>query len=224
MPILELPEESPIEGAVTLAFPILSAMLFPQEDEAMGRRQWRASAMAGSYSEWRRMGVQGPFLAEFHGWIADLWELPQAPRRIYQDGWARLKRASLSGGVLRFMLRLARHHPAHCKLERAKALVQDSFSGDWPSESLLNKSWADFKAASHLWAAFLDKHPKGKNEQWIELLARAEAIRREAEAARVLNPLETWKAPEAMNIADIEIEVPPLPPELLAFLDREFPL
>jgi len=76
MPVLDLPKDPPLEGANTIAYPVMSVMLFPQEEEANRRRQWYACSMAGAYIDWKRREAPWPVLAEFHGWIEDLWDLP----------------------------------------------------------------------------------------------------------------------------------------------------
>jgi hypothetical protein len=230
MPVLDLPKDPPIAGANTLAYPIMSVMLFPQEEEAKGRRHWLACSAASAYVNWKQIGVHWSVLAEFHGWIGELWELPQSPKRVFQDGWARVRRAVLAGEMLKILLRLARHHPSHCSVERARALLQHRLQeknpSKAPSESLLAKAWPDFKTASHLWAAYLDcEHGlKGHPEKWLKILSVSEAYRREAESTRLLKAIETWRTADDLPLPASEIEVPPLPSEELAYLCRELPL
>jgi hypothetical protein len=228
MPVLELPNVSAIKGGTVLAVPTMAAMLYPKENEAVERRQWQAAAMAKSYYDFRKAGAHWLMLAEFHGWIGDLWDLPQAPRRVVRDGVSRIKRATYSGDILRLMIRLARYHPAHCTLEKVKAIIQE-VAPRTPSDSLLSKVWPEFQSASPLWAGFLKAEgrkgmgatAKSEDERWIKILAAAEAFRREAEATHVLT-VEPWKAPDSLKLPSVELEITPMPLAVLAFLNQRF--
>jgi hypothetical protein len=227
MPILDLPKDPPIAGANTIAYPVVSHMLFPQEEDAKTRRQWYACAMAGAYVHWRRNEAPWTVLAEFHGWISELWELPQSPKRVFQDGWARVKRAGLAGEMLQILVRLARHHPIHCKVERARALLlyRRSHLAKPPSESLIEKAWPDFKSASPLWAAYMDRdhNMTDRPGQWWRVLSVAEHYRREAESARLLRPSEAWRTPDDVELPLSILEIAPLTADELEFLDQQFP-
>lgn len=229
MPIIELPAEPPIPGANTYYFPVQAIMLYPRDEES--RLHWFAAAMAGGYHYWQSEGAGPEILSDFHGWIGVLWEFRQSPQRVYRDGMDRISRAALSGHVLRYLIRLAKHHPLHCKLERAKALTINFApkAGETISESLVNKAWADFKQVAHMWAAFDELIRRGlrpdSNDAVLVLLAHSEAIRAEAESARLLSPDETYRVEDGQDLpaADPAIEFRPLSADMLNFLDREFP-
>jgi hypothetical protein len=226
--VIDLPDEPPIPGASTYFFPVQAIMLYPREEER--RLHWFAAAMAGAYHVWQSEGADPEVLSDFHAWIGVLWEFKQAPQRIYRDGMARISRAALSGHVLRYLIRLAKHHPKHCKLERAKALTVNFApkKGDTVSESLVDKAWADFKAVSHMWALdeFIRRELRpDSNDAVLMLLAHAEVIRGEAENARLLSPEETFCVAEgqALPAAEPPIEFLPLPEDMVRFLDSTFP-
>ena len=225
MPIIDLPDEPPLPGANTLYFPIQAVMLYPRNDER--RLQWYAASMVGAYDYWRTEGAPEPVLSDFHGWIGILWHLKQAPKRVWQDGLARAPRAALSGLVLLYLLRLAQHHPERCSLEHAKSLVVGfAPRKDEPvSDSLVHKSWAEFKTVSHLWAAMTmmaeDKSfPGMRNEDWTAFLGVAESLRETAESARLLDTRTSWKAPSDRIIPTPEKtpKIAPLSDQLLEFL------
>jgi hypothetical protein len=207
----------------------MAVMLFPRETEETERLQWQAAAMAGAYTEWQRVGAPEKTLIDFHPWISWLWELPQSPQRVYQDGHERTARAALSGHVLLRRLSLARHHPEHAKLERAKALVQQfAGGGGSPSQSLIDKSWAHYKSASPLWAALValvsrGRMPEAGNEEWLKFLAKAEAYRRAAEELRLFKPGATWEAPYHLSLPKAKAAISPLSEPMLSFLDEQFP-
>jgi hypothetical protein len=226
LPIIDLPDERPLPGASTLYFPIQAVMLYPRDDER--RLHWYAASMVGAYDDWRTQGAPEPVLSDFHGWIGILWHLKQAPKRVWQDGLARAPRAALSGLVLLYLLRLAQHHPGRCSLEHAKALVvgfAPREDDEVVSDSLVDKSWAEFKTVSHLWAAMTilsqDKSfPGTRNKDWVAFLGVAESLRESAESARLLDPRNSWKAPSDRIIPKPE-EPPkftPLSDQLLQFL------
>jgi hypothetical protein len=216
VPVLELTDDS-------LTFPILSVMLFPKTTEAESRQQWLAASMAMQVSVWRTPSANRFISDNPDAWASDIWSLRQSPGRTVEDGFIRAQRARLSGSILSFMLTLAAHHPKQRKIERAIALVRESDS-QAPSESLLTKVWADFKSASHLWLSILETKggPKEGDTYWFKLLARAEAFRLRAQAARVLKASETWRTPDNLSLPSVEIEVPPLTQDMLTFLDRYF--
>lgn len=227
MPIIDLPDEPPLPGANTFYFPIQAVMLYPRNDER--RLQWYAASMAGAYDYWQAEGAPEPVLSYFHGWIGVLWHLKQAPKRVWEDGLARAPRAALSGLVLIYLLKMAQHHPERCSLENAKALVVGiAPREDEPvSESLVDKSWAEFKTVSHLWAAMTIMaqdvgFPGMRNEDWAAFLGVAEMLRQTAESARLLDARTTWKAPSDRKIPtpDGPPEITPLSDEHLEFLDQ----
>lgn len=232
MPVIDLPEEPPLPGANTVFFPTFAVMLYPQRQDEEKRLHWFASAMAGSYASWQAVGADKSILGDFHGWIGVLWEFSQAPRRVYQDGMARVARAALSGHLLLYLLRLAKYHTHHCFVERAKALVVEFApqKGETVSESLVGKAWAEFKSVSPFWAAMTILHSEGKleievdsNEDWLAFVGIAEAYRRAAEGVRLLASEETWRAPATFDIPDADAKITPLGADMLAFLDQQFP-
>lgn len=231
MPFLELAGEVG-EGVDTYSADVMSAMLFPREEEAEKRRNWRAASMVTSYRSWKRSGASPAFLARYHSWLDDLWTLPQSPKRVFEDGIRRSKRARLSGLILAYYLRLAQHHPEHCRVEKSLAVLREEFRRKVPgrrapSESTLQKVWADFKMVSHLWHAHHMAVGVGKdiddNADWRLLLSVAEECRRVAESVRLLPSGKTWRAPEGFPLKLPRLEIEPLPPKLLEFLNREFP-
>jgi hypothetical protein len=229
MPILDLPTEPAIVGEDILFAPTFATMLFPRNE--VRREQWFAAAMAHSYSDRMRAGAPPEVLSLFHGWIGLLWELPQSPQRVFADGLLRIHRGVLAGYVLSYLLLTALHYPQHCKVERAKAfIVRFPLPGDdQVSESLIEKSWAEFKSVSHLWAAQSEVMQRSKAEiasdkEWLEALGLAEAFRRMGEQARVLIPAEMWTVPEGRAPQVPAPGVPALPPERLSFLETEFPV
>jgi hypothetical protein len=226
MPIFQLPDE-PSLGYDTYGSAIVAVMLFPREREAADRQHWHAAAAAHSYVDLRGKDAPWQVLAAFHGCVGDLWELPQSPRRVFQDGTTRMRRAFLSGKMLDFLLRLAAHHPAHCRVERAKVLVREVQGRKAPSESSLEKIWANFKSVSPLWLALWVEREHGggmlNNSRWLDMLARAETYRKLAEAHRILGPTEAWRPEPTLSLPSSEIDLLALPKELLAVLDRDFP-
>ena len=228
MPVIDLPEEPPLPGANTLFGAIFAVMLYPRSEKQ--RSNWYAAHQAGAYAFWRQEGAPPEVLSDFHGWIGVLWELPQAPQRVFRDGMDRISRAGLSGHVLLYLLRMAQHHPQHCTVERATALVAKFAprKGKTVSESLVQKSWAEFKPASHLWAAFAylvatQKAPGTKNSEWLEFIGLAEDYRKAAADSRLLNRTDTWKAPKWCEVPAVKLDINPLESKMLAFLDRYFP-
>jgi hypothetical protein len=222
VPVLPNAEE-PIFSATTVFLPTHAVMLYPRASEEKERRRWYAAAMAREYAICRQTGAPETILSGFHAWIPDLWALRQSPARVYEDGLARMKRASMSGHVLLHMLSLARYHPRHCKLERVNAVLSEfgRRAGRPVSESALEKLWPDFKSVAHLWASYSRRMPNDV-PAWIDFLKVAEALRRAGEATRLLNPAETWK-PEAHYLYRSDVSLEPLEPDKLALLDAQFP-
>lgn len=227
MPVIDLPEEPPLPGANTLYFPIQSVMLYPRDETK--RAQWFAAAMAQNYSSWRQDGASPDVLSDFHGWLGELWKFSQAPRRVFDDGMKRVSRAGLSGHVLIYLLRAARHHPEHCKFERIKAVMAQfvAAQGETVSESLVEKLWPEFKPVAHLWAALDQLVRTGGwvpelNSEVLRFLQLAETYRELGEQARILDPLTTWRAPAGVGRAE-EPPTPPLAEDILSFLNRDFP-
>lgn len=233
MPTISLPPPPPDGlGLRVNSIPILAAMLFPQPRHAEKRREWCACTFAQSYIAWRDAGAPDGYLANHHIWIPHLWEVSQAPRRIADDGLRRSQRAMLSGEVLRHQLVTTHHHPRHRGVERAKAFINwrnQRYSKPTDrkapsSESLIEKAWAEFRPASHLWLAFAETLPPGGDRtdaDWIEMLAFAEGVLMEAEELGLVPAGEGWRAPA--EVQALRVATSPLAPDLLAWLDREFP-
>jgi hypothetical protein len=225
MPVIDLPGESAGTGWDSRSLPVWSVMLFPEDPER--REFWQAAAMTWACAqapagEDPRLRLQG-----FYEFAPALWRLPQAPERVFQDGLRRAPRANLCGIMLVQLLCLARHHQRHCRIERARVLVAE-YTDPKVSESLLEKAWPEFKTVSHLWAAQLvawARLPKeGYSDSWLlRHLGLAEALRREAEAARLLDATETWKLPELLAVPHEGFELHPLSNDKIHFLDRSFP-
>lgn len=241
MPFLELIGEVR-EGADTYSAAVMSAMLFPREEEAEERRNWHAASIANSYSIWEKSGAPTEFLMPFHERLDDLWgpdelwKLPHSPVMIFKNGLGRSKRARYTGYTLAYLLRLAQHHPEHCRVEVAHALLREEFSRNdlkAPSESTLEKTWAAFKTVSHLWYARHIWHWRHKaqdvrnnvedNADWRHLLSEAEGWRQLGERLRLLPPGEMWRTPEGFPLQPVSLEIAPLSPELLEFLNEQFP-
>jgi hypothetical protein len=226
MPVIDLPREKPIGPSLTTMFlPTYAVMLYPRNEEK--RKAWYAAAMAQEYSLLRKAGVPEANLSDFHSWIGDLWDLPLSPQRVYGDGMERVSRAGLAGFQLLFLLRMARHHPRHCKVERAKAVLVE-FGDGKASESLVEKAWAEFKSVSHFWTSMISYEKPDPNslrefEEWFKFLRRAVAYRRAAEATRLLKPGETWITAHDDTLLPLEAAIEPLTAEALAFLDSTFP-
>lgn len=226
MPVLELPEgpsTSPSEQLLFVA--TFSVMLYPRSEKA--RAYWIAATNLGGCLE-QDEPVLPPELLES---IQVLWNSPQAPKRIISDGLARLYRGLLSGQVLLYLLVTMRHHQRHCKIERAKAFVAEYplRGGPKVSESLIEKSWAEFKTVAHLWAAQMafvsaTGHPEHhSDEAWLPVLSLAEAFRERGQDARVLPAEQMWTVSDARVPRKSDLEIPPLPADRLAFLDSSFP-
>ncbi len=228
MPTLKIPDHPLFYGPSTYRLTILPVMLYPRESDATKRRHWLASAIAGEYSRWESEGVSEKVLRCFHGWIAVLWDLRLSPRRVYQDGQDRMGRAVLTGHVLLYLLSMARHHPRHCKVDRAKALVVEFAPAEdvAASESLVDKAWAEFKGASPFWAALTAIHHHGQwpaeGKGWLRLVGVGEHYRQAAVDSRLLNEDETWRAPSSIKREGFKLN--PLPPDLVEFLDRSYPV
>src|SRR5436305_9303384 len=177
VPIIESPK-GPIFTPATVFLPTYAVMLYPRKRDERLRRLWYAAAMAREYAECRKAGAPEAVLSGFHAWIPDLWELRLSPERAYEDGMARIGRAGLSGTVLVHLLRLARYHPQHSKLERVKTLLVSEVGGLRVSESLIEKLWAEFRSVSHLWASFSAQSPNDRALEWLASIKRAVAYRR----------------------------------------------
>ena len=228
MPEIELPADTPLPGASTYSFPVLSYMLYPRLADAERRRSWLAAAMAGAYVWWREQeGVTGPLLWEFHGWIADLWRLKIAPKQTYENGLIRGRRASWSAQMLAYLLTLDRFHPRHVRVERAKILTHEISvkKGASVSESQLEKVWAEFKPVSHLWLAYrqLGRPGGAGNEEVIKRLAYAESLRLHAEDRRIFDPDEVWRAASDLPLDLPDIEIKPLASDEAQLLDAYYP-
>ncbi|MFY9826841.1 MAG: hypothetical protein WAM82_36135 [Thermoanaerobaculia bacterium] len=222
MPVIDN-AEGPIFTPDAVILPTYAVMLYPRNED--GRRRWYAAAMAREYAICQDAGAPQKVLSDFHPWIPDLWKLRLSPERTYRDGLAKIPRGGSSGYMLLHLLRTASHHPRHCKVERIKALLVE-FSGRFgtpTSESLLEKSWAEFKNVSHLWLS-LAQHENRDDVlgSWLNFFQHAEAYRRAAEEARILDPAEAWK-PEAHYLFRSEANLEPLDRDKLKFLDDMFP-
>lgn len=226
MPVLDFPVLPPTPTGNTILLPVLAVMLYPQN---AGRREsWLAAAMARAYAVGQQEGYPEERLREFHKYIAALWRLPLAPTRVFQDGASRIQRALLCGQMLRFLLSLAHHHQRHCTVERARLLTIE-FIQPQVSESLLEKAWPEFKPAVHLWSVIdeilgPDGIPNSSDERSLEIVGLAESCRRVAEEARLLDQREMWVAPKGSGTPPVEVVIQQLPKEMLAFLDRSFPV
>ena len=208
-----------------------SYMLFPRDEKQ--RLHWLASALAHHYWDLKKRGANKQHLEWMHVCIADLWELPQAPRRVYDDGIERARRASLSGHVLTYLLRLALHHPAHCKVGCAKVLAGEFVkfaTGEKVSESLIEKAWADFKVVSPLWASwhlFMGENQEigapFDDQTFPFFLGTAEEFRKLGEGSRLLLPGEVWKVTAEEWITAATFELRPIEGDQLAFLRQNFP-
>jgi hypothetical protein len=224
MPVIDLPREPAAQGWNSRALPVYAVMLFPEDQE--GRESWLAAAMTWACTQVQvgedpRLRLQG-----FYEFAPALWRLPLAPKRVFNDGLKRARRASLCGQMLVYLLCMARHHKRHCRVERAKLLVA-AFTPK-VSESLLTKAWPEFKTVSHLWAAQFAADawfPKGtSSDSWLlRELGLAETFRKEAEEVRLLEGTDTWKLPELMELPVEGFTLRPLPDDEIQFLDRSFP-
>ncbi len=221
MPVIDLPETA-TDMPGSFYYRTLAVMLFPKEADETPRMQWLASAMAGCYAANLDAGTPQEALAGFHPWIDYLWDLPQAPQRVYRDGQRRIERACLSGHMLLYLLALATHHQRHCKVYRAKALVH-AFSEGAPAESSIEKIWPKFKSVSPLWAAMTLQAMTmaTSTSSYLDFLAVAEAYRVASEALRILPPGSAWRPPRGL-VDPATIEVDPLHESHLELLDREF--
>jgi hypothetical protein len=226
VPVLDLPEAA-IEGDHIVPGATLAAMLYPADKR--GQDHWFAAAMVGAFVDRKRQGASPEVLSLYHDWMAIAWDLKQGPRRVMQDGLVRMKRGLLAGYVLKYLVVTARHHPKHCSVEKAKVFtVEFPPWGHKVSESLVEKSWAEFKTVSHFWAAMHEmiplSDPGGLTEDtaWLGILGVAEAYRRKGEEARVLVASKMWTVPEG-RAPEAELVVSPLPEGYLAFMDSMFP-
>jgi hypothetical protein len=222
MPVIDN-AEGPIFTPDTVTLPTYAVMLYPRNEDS--RRRWYAAAMAREYAICQEAGAPQKVLSDFHTWIPDLWKLSLSPARTYQDGIAKVPRGGSSGYMLLHLLRTARHHTRHCRVDRVTALLVEfsERSGKPTSASLLEKSWAEFQTVSHLWLSLLQQEQEQDVlRNWLNFAQRAEAYRRAAEEARLLDPPETWKT-EAHYLFRSEAELEPLDRDKLDFLDRMFP-
>jgi hypothetical protein len=230
MPVIEFPSEGP--GSALFFNAMIAVMLFPQDD--LGRRRWRAAAMARFVAERREAGLGTKLTGNVEELVATLGDLLQSPQAVHHAGLARGPRAVLTGGILTYLLRLAKHHPRHRKVHRAKALVIEARReiGSSVSESLLDKAWAEFKSVAPLWSAFIElAHddagnlavPVPNNNNMLRMLSVAETCRAAAESARILKNWESWKAPETLDLPSVGIDFEELPPKSISFLDSQFP-
>jgi hypothetical protein len=227
MPVIELPEKPSEAEFWECVFKTFSVMLFPLEEDERERRNFNAAAMVMVYCKLQPEGAEKRELA-FHEWIRDLWALPLAPQRVWNDGLKRRERAHLAGWIFHYYLRLAHHHPQHCFAERAKALAREVLR-PIPSESLLNKTWATFQSVAHFWLAFqtlpddLEGIDRAEEKTWILRFSLAESYRKDAESRRILKAGATWSIHGGFPLLDVASDITPLPQELSEFLNSQFP-
>jgi hypothetical protein len=229
VPVLDLPEGPPIlPGDMTLFSYTFPVMLYPRDER--GRAHWSAAATIEACIERIEAGASPEILRHFYDSVRFVWNLNQAPRRIFEDGLARVHRGLLSGQVLQYLLVTTQHNQRHCRVERAKAFIAEYPlpGAQAASESLIEKAWAEFKTVSHLWAAQIAMvsatgHPDHQSDRaWIEVLGLAEEFRRQGQNARFLPPEEMWTVPAGLVPAK-ELPIGRLNPERLSFLDSMFP-
>ncbi len=247
MPAISLPDPPTYFEVGSFAAPIMATMFYPRLADGEKRQQEIAARavrlfdrMSEEYTdESIRKTAQVDALRVYGDTIGSLARLSDPPDRMETVN-RRARRASLSGKILRYLLRIAKNHPRYRGLDCAKALVQASYEeprGDGslekaPSDSLIEKSWAEFKGASHLWAAFLAYVEVGPqvgaqtpatDQEWVRFLEIAEGYRALAEEYRILSPSETWSAPEGLGLTPVPVGLLPLYDDELSVLETYFP-
>lgn len=178
-------------------------------------------------------------------WLSVVLRSPSADK-IIEDAAAYAAYSWVAGELIMFMLSAAIHHPAHdVTLTKAVWAFPALFGGaeTYGSTSLsvslrtVWTAWSRFKSVAHLHAIrqiWLEKQGKAAlenlgefvnlhNDQILDYLANAEAIRRGAVERKILKHGQTWWPPESLKLPPARVEVPPLPQPALEELAKYVP-
>ncbi len=215
MPVIEFRKDI---GGCSAFLSTWSVMLFPREKSK--REQWLASGVVMG-----KAGGDGSI--DVNEWAEQIYSLPQAPKRAWDNAAERIPRAGLSGWIFLYLLILARHQPQLCRLDCAIELVEEFNGlekGKQPSESLLRKVWAEFRPVSHLWAIYNyyagTRQFASDDASWLSRLAESEGYRRTAKEQEFMKTNDMWRAPP--GVEPVTMEAPPLPDEMNQFVTTRF--
>jgi hypothetical protein len=121
------------------------------------------------------------------------------------------------------LLTMAVHAPAHKSANKASFLVMRDLADARlhsgrkapSSKQTAWTAWTAFRPAAHLWAAFnlclddLEAALARGDLVAMALLPLAEALRRLAEDRGIFTPGELWRAPATIQVAAVDVMVPP---------------
>lgn len=137
---------------------LLSIVLYPRDEAA--RRGWRSVAVMRLYTEGLTSHGQKTVPIDL---AVDIMSLSVSPRRRFEEGMARWKKAVRVAEVLLCSLWAKESGFTHQKLEHWKAWVCER---DMVSVVNFNNSFGDFKDASHVAAAILINSTDVNGEEW----------------------------------------------------------
>lgn len=87
------------------------------------------------------------------------------------------------------------------------------------SRPTIMRAWQEFRSVAPLWAACCHLElPNERQGSLAQFLATAEAIRQRAEAAKILKPDETWRAPEGIDLPTVDFKLDPISDRIRCFL------
>jgi hypothetical protein len=159
-----------------------------------------------------------------------------------------IRHGAIAGLVLRIIAQAVRHHPevasflaAMAVAERLIARLKETgkTSRNWPSsQATIKNAWTAHKPVAHLWtAAKLADENEGQSgwAAWqtsetglLRMLALSERLRAIGEnhyphgrSTPTLDPVQTWRLPEGMHLPTVSVEVPPLEPEVLRWIEED---
>ena len=226
-------------GVITTA-----TVIYPREKDAAKRTAWIAAYRALLASLEHEISPEVVVSEDSSYQVNQLRHLVDAlyrnlclsPRQTIQNGLNRLPGSQRAAEILLSRLR-AEKHERHGTMERAIHLTSKLYAATYPDEAAsignLKKSWIHYRAATHLGFALtvlkndlggemLFHDPRENEELVLGALSLAESSRLEAEAAEILNPAETWKAPPDLVLPPISFEFQSLSEVDLEILDEDF--
>jgi hypothetical protein len=238
MPVLNIVDK---DGGLNLFAPteVLSVILYP--DDEGKREEFLVSGVVRTLLELSDEEKRNKVLkAAAVGFIPVLWRSPD-PDTIIRRAVSYAGSSWVAGEMLLFMLSVAIHHPEH-EVSPTKAVYTlsqvleggDTFGGESAAvkERTLWKAWGRFKSAAHFVAIrqfVLQEYQEATPDLFMSLatlsvealslyLSGAEYLRRLGEQHQILDPAETWRVPEGLDLPVSEITLPPLPEQHLRVL------
>ena len=208
---------------------ILSAhMLFPSSDSAKHRNSYIACHVGEHILKDRNPNI----LVEIdRGFLTGLLDSPSREEikklaELHSGG------GSMAGALLYFIVGLSQKRPKDASVLKAVELYtsfadSDTEGRDLPhSPAFIKDKWATYKPVSHYWAASHTmrqhlpdfEHEEAPHEIFIDFLGLSEWFRMQGESivARaqakwhgpVLNPAETYRLPDNLDVPLIEADLP----------------